>query len=207
MKTLYVFDIDGTVTNTSNQYYNAFVNAIKLFGVPNIESDLTKYTHFTDSHILEYNLKRKYTQQELINFENFVLQELKLQPSFGELKGAVKFIENIEQSEDKFHAYATGSLYKTAVYKLQKIGLKNQDHLIAAANNFLSREEIVNHAISIAEKENNIKFDKIISLGDGVWDLKTAQNLNLEFIGIGEKNYEFFKEKKQEAYLDFSELA
>ena len=93
------------------------------------------------------------------------------------------------------------------MYKLQKIGLKNQDHLIAAANNFLSREEIVNHAISIAEKENNIKFDKIISLGDGVWDLKTAQNLNLEFIGIGEKNYEFFKEKKQEAYLDFSELA
>ena len=46
-------------------------------------------------------------------------------------------------------------------------------------------------AIERAKAYYNIsKFDEIISVGDGIWDLKTAQNLDLNFIGIGLKNKE-----------------
>ena len=30
------------------------------------------------------------------------------------------------------------------------------------------------------------EFEKIVSVGDAVWDLKTAANLNIGFIGINE---------------------
>jgi phosphoglycolate phosphatase-like HAD superfamily hydrolase len=28
------------------------------------------------------------------------------------------------------------------------------------------------------------EFEKIVSVGDGVWDVRTAKNLNLDFVGI-----------------------
>ena len=33
-------------------------------------------------------------------------------------------------------------------------------------------------------------FTKIIAVGDGVWDLKAAQELDIDFIGVGIKNKE-----------------
>lgn len=43
------------------------------------------------------------------------------------------------------------------------------------------------NAIKLASEQLSLPAgQKVISVGDGLWDLKTAQNLQLAFIGIGE---------------------
>ncbi|MCK5637741.1 MAG: hypothetical protein KAH67_03455, partial [Flavobacteriaceae bacterium] len=54
----------------------------------------------------------------------------------------------------------------------------------------------------------NNKFEHIYSVGDGIWDLETAQKLNLEFIGIGLRNKDKLLEMGCKTYFDdLSELA
>src|SRR5262245_1993947 len=54
------------------------------------------------------------------------------------------------------------------------------------AEDGVARESIVGAAISRARdhyrREN---FDRIVSVGDGVWDVNTAARLGLAFIGVG----------------------
>ena len=70
------------------------------------------------------------------------------------------------------------------------------------------REEIVKKSINKAKEFYNIKsFKNIISVGDGIWDLKTARNLGLHFIGIGMKNYSDFKNENIKLHIkDWNEF-
>ena len=50
----------------------------------------------------------------------------------------------------------------------------------------MRRDEIVTTAIRrCAKKAGGIAFDRIVSVGNGVWDVKTAAGLALPFVGIG----------------------
>ena len=40
-------------------------------------------------------------------------------------------------------------------------------------------------------------FENIISVGDGVWDVKTAKNLGIYFLGIRDKNLKEFQKFKK----------
>ena len=61
--------------------------------------------------------------------------------------------------------------------------------IIYASDTIYEREKIVRKAIENASAFYKVKkFERIISVGDGLWDLITANNLGLEFIGIGFKN-------------------
>lgn len=44
------------------------------------------------------------------------------------------------------------------------------------------------HCIAKAQVHYQVdKFAKIVSIGDGAWDIKTAKALRLPFIGVGDK--------------------
>ena len=48
-----------------------------------------------------------------------------------------------------------------------------------------TREEILLKCIDLSKNQYGVtKFEKSVSVGDAVWDLKTAGNLKLGFIGI-----------------------
>ena len=66
----------------------------------------------------------------------------------------------------------------------------------------------IEKAIEKAKDFHKVKsFSNIISVGDGIWDLKTARNLELHFIGIGMKNYlDFEKEKIKVHIKDWNEF-
>lgn len=61
--------------------------------------------------------------------------------------------------------------------------------LLATSKTSFTREGFVQEAITRAKNYYGITdFEQIITVGDGVWDLQTAKNLKLEFIGIGVKH-------------------
>lgn len=66
---------------------------------------------------------------------------------------------------------------------------------MASSDKIEVREEIVQESIKKAESFYNTKFNRILSIGDGLWDLQVAKNLGLEFIGIGDKHRKALKEK------------
>ena len=178
---LIVFDIDGTLTESVEIHQKGFVNALTQLGVKKIDSNFKAYKHHTDSFIAkviyEKDKNTLFSDIEIGKFEAHLLNFIQNYP-IAEITGAKKTVEQIEDETDFGICYATGSLLKPAKYKLDSIGLKCNREQLIASNNIEDRESIVLKAIESAKSfYKTEKFERIISVGDGLWDLKTAQNL------------------------------
>jgi phosphoglycolate phosphatase-like HAD superfamily hydrolase len=57
--------------------------------------------------------------------------------------------------------------------------------VFACADDGRSRADIVRLARDRAEAFYRCQFDRVVSIGDGVWDLQTAIELDMPFLGIG----------------------
>ncbi|WP_378185908.1 HAD family hydrolase [Aquimarina sp. W85] len=122
-----------------------------------------------------------------------------------EIVGARAMIESLRQNKVPF-SFATGALPKPAIAKLQQCDIWYDEALLATSKTHESREGFVMDAIVRAKRYyNRNNFDRIISVGDGVWDMKTAHNLNLDFVGIGSKYASYFKNNGvKECYEDMN---
>lgn len=203
---LIVFDIDDTLTKSEFQHQLAYVNTMKEFSITKIDKNWGAYKHHTDSYILkknyENNSQNKFQFSFITDFENRMTELLLTLKKVSEIEGAKNFINYISNKIDYAMAFATGSLLKPAFVKLNQAGINYNKELVVGSNNIYDREGIVKEAIERAKKFYNVKtFDSIISVGDGIWDLKTAKNLDLHFIGIGLKNYTDFKAKNIKVHI------
>lgn len=208
-KGLIVFDIDGTLTDTVDIHHAAFRESLKLIDVPEFKGAFGIYEHHTDSHIVrkifEHATKKTFEGSLMKKFEEHLEEKIR-QCKIEEVKGAVQMIQKIEDQGTFGVCYATGSLLKPAVLKLEGIGIRFNPAQLVASNSMEEREKIVAEAIKNAGLYYGMeKFDRIISFGDGLWDLKTAENLAIEFIGIGEKNKKLLTDNgMRRHYNDFS---
>ncbi len=191
-KNLIVFDIDGTLTDTVTIHQTAFKQSLNLIGVEKFDDRFGSYKHHTDSHIAkviyEIATQKQFNQPVFDQFE-CSLFELLEQNEIKEINGAQRIVNHIEAETEFGICYPTGSLYRPAKLKLERIGINFHPMQLVASNEIEVRERIVSKAIEQVHKHYNVeKFERIISIGDGLWDLKTAENLSLEFIGIGKTN-------------------
>ncbi|WP_051312968.1 HAD family hydrolase [Sporocytophaga myxococcoides] len=193
---LLIFDIDGTLTDSVFVHQSGFKNALKYSGISDYDSNFSGYKHHTDSFIFktifESYQKCPCTETDIKNFSHALYQEIQKEldaKSIGEIDGALKFINYILFESDFALVYATGSLEKPALLKLAHTGFPLSESLLVSSDKLQTREEIVEASIIRAMGYfENQRFDKVIALGDGLWDLQTAKKANLGFIGIGAKN-------------------
>ncbi|MEM9992221.1 MAG: HAD family hydrolase [Bacteroidota bacterium] len=193
-KHLIVFDIDGTLTDSVKPHQKSFINALHQIGVKTVNSNFSAYKHHTDSYIAkviyEQELKRDFSNKVIKDFEQYLLDEIK-GFTINEIAGAKSLINRLRSKSEFAICYATGSLMKPAKYKLDLVGIDYPQELLVASNEIHERENIVSKAIKNATDFYCVDhFERITSVGDGLWDLKTANNLNIEFIGIGQSNKE-----------------
>lgn len=189
---LFVFDIDDTISETALIHQQFFIEALREMGVQEMNTDFGSYKHHTDSfiakQIYENGSSRIFYDVRLAEYENKVLEKLK-QIEIKEIKGAVQFLKELAKEKDIAIAFATGAVRKTAEYKLKKLGIPFVPEQLVASNQIEDREGIVATAIENAKQLNGLgEFDEVYSFGDGIWDFKTAQNLDLVFVGIGKRN-------------------
>lgn len=194
---LVIFDIDGTLTNTNKIDENCFVRAFALeFGIFGINTNWAEYAYTTDSgitqQIFQEKLERLPSDEELVRLKaRFVslLQKAYInnQDLFSEIPGSANVLAKLQLDPNCCVAIATGGWGESAKLKLQKANLPIEGIPWASANDALSREDIIKTAIIKAKNVYQVeKFQKVIFVGDGVWDVKAAYQLSIAFLGIGD---------------------
>ena len=198
MNRLAIFDIDGTLTDTNGvddeAYRTAVASAIEV--APDI-IDWSGALHVTDAEIFRHLCARHGVGEpsvELMSsaraqFVERLTSTLDSEPHrFTEVDGARAMLQRLER-EGWCVALATGGWGPSARLKLHAARLDVDEALLACADDGVSRADIVQLARQRAESFYGKHFDRVVSVGDGVWDATTAATLTLPFIGIarGEK--------------------
>lgn len=198
---LAIFDIDGTLTKTDRIDDVCFVQALAdAHAITGISTDWAGYSHTTDSgitlDIFQERFNRAPEEAELLKFKNrfvHLLEDSRVKDSslFAEITGAASMLKRLNQEPEWKIAIASGGWRDSAILKLKAAGIEANDYPGAFADDGYSREEILQTAISKAEKLYRQRcFARIVSVGDGVWDVRTARNLEFPFLGIGVKDRE-----------------
>jgi phosphoglycolate phosphatase-like HAD superfamily hydrolase len=83
-------------------------------------------------------------------------------------------------------AIATGSWREAASFKLEAAGLDVRGIPISTCSDAPSREDIIRRCIATAKDFYQVKaFRRVVSIGDALWDMRTAATLGIPFIKIG----------------------
>lgn len=187
--TLFLFDIDGTLTDSVLTYHKVITVAMQRLGINNIDTDYDNYLHHTDSYALEYNYERNFGKNASLEqrdlMDDLLAQEMDNHPPIHEILGAKTLLQALSKNNTPV-AFGTGAFPKATHIKMTSAGLVYHPEVLATSKTSITREGFVLQAIDQAKSfYNKTKFNRVIAFGDGVWDLQTAQNLNLEFIGVG----------------------
>jgi phosphoglycolate phosphatase-like HAD superfamily hydrolase len=194
MSQLAVFDIDGTLTATNAVDDECFLCAVaEVFNVPVAALDWSAAPHVTDAALAQW-LSQEHrgcppSDWELARlrgrFIELLSDELARRPDrFAPVAGALGLFPML-RAEGWEVALATGAWRLAAQLKLAAAGLDCRDVPLASADDGLTREEIVQEACARAGFGISAAA-KIVSVGDGVWDVRTARSLGLRFLGVGE---------------------
>lgn len=188
---LAVLDIDGTLTDTIPLHHAAFLSVMESFKFPNLDRNWAGYTHHTDTAIFEEAWLSAYgTNAASEHRQDF---HTRLETAFArassnvkidEIAGARVFVGALRNGGWTV-AFATGGLRELSKIKLTAVEIPFEEDVLVTASEYVTREELVAHAIVAAGEYYACKPSLIVSIGDGIWDLKTARLLGLPFLGIG----------------------
>ena len=195
MKKLVIFDIDGTLTNTNETDHKAFEKAyMELYDLDVSGLDWEEVEDYTDTgiakHVFEVVIGRTCGPVDLRKIKKKVYDNLvelynESESNFAEVKGATDFIEFLKSRDEICLAIATGCWEHTANFKLNVSGIDYEELPIANSDNDISRVGITKHVIELAKQQYDCsKFDDVIYIGDGAWDVKMAQSLGIRLIGV-----------------------
>ena len=194
MNRLAIFDIDGTLTDTNGVDDDCYRTTIaEALGVAESAIDWSGAAHVTDSEIFRWlcaaHRRSEPSADEMARarsrFVDRLRAELEQTPlRFTAIPGASTMLGRVVEHGWSI-AVATGGWGPSARLKLSVAELVIDDAVFACADDGRSRADIVRLARHRAEVFYQRKFDRVVSIGDGVWDVQTAIELDMPFVGIG----------------------
>ncbi len=191
--TLIIFDIDGTLLHSNRVDSQCFAQAYELvFKKPFPTIDWRKYPHVTDTTIFNTVIQQhfgRWATEEDVHIQQDCFVELlsenrRTNPvQFAEVPNAKNTIEKLIDDERFVIGIATGGWRRPATLKLNHINIPTAKLHMSFADGKETREEIINESIQSAF-QNHSNIDRIVYVGDAIWDVKTTRNMQLNFIGI-----------------------
>jgi len=197
---LIIFDIDGTLTQTTHVDDRCFARAfVDELGLTAINCDWSQYPTVCDSgitqHIFREYLQREPTSDEVSRLQRRFVELLeeayRSEPQdFSAVPGAAEALPQLRQEPNCRVAIATGGWQLSACLKLEKAQIDITGLPAAFADHGITREVIIAAALAMARGiYRQPQFSHVTYVGDGVWDIRTARQLGIRFIGVaqGEK--------------------
>lgn len=197
MMKLVMFDIDGTLTESNHLDDESYLQALyEVFGFSEVSSDWTSYTHVTDACILkevfQSKLDRIPSSREVEAFQQRFLELLidgaQVSGGVKAIPGSSNMLKKLLASREYQIAYAGGGWAASAIFKLKSADLLIDNIPCAFSDDDESREGIMAIAHSRAEIHYDRLFSEVVYIGDGVWDIRSAQKSGYSFIGIASDN-------------------
>jgi beta-phosphoglucomutase-like phosphatase (HAD superfamily) len=212
-----IFDIDGTLTDTTKVDDKCFMKAFKnVFGIDISNQNWAELNNVTDWGITEeLFLKHKNRMPNYTEYDRMIsefMSQLKSElirnkDQFKEIKGATNFFEFLTKKQNVKIGIATGGWEKSALLKLKTIGIEATKFVFSNSNHFKKREDILSDVIHRIKLKEKNKIDKVIYFGDGTWDYLTCEKLGIEFVGIDySKNNKLKKLGVKTIFNDFSNV-
>ncbi len=189
--TLFIFDIDGTLTDSTRMDNVAFLETFyELYKIDLSNEKWSEYNHVTDvglCHEIIKKFKGKMLSKAALakihkRFCNKVKTHILKEP-ITEINGASNFLQQLKDRHMAV-AMATGGWRKTAIMKLQSAGIPFDPFTLATSNDNHKRRTIMNVAIARAQFEYQKEFNSFLYFGDGTWDAKTCQEMNIPMVGV-----------------------
>jgi phosphoglycolate phosphatase-like HAD superfamily hydrolase len=195
---LVVFDLDGTLTATSAVDETCFVQAFAdSLNIHQLSTNWVDYDHATDTAVARQAFLKQFGREpestEILKvverFVELLSRHHDLDSAlFAEVPGASAFLTELHENAEWGIALATGGWKRSAEFKIRAAGLPLFNFPAAFAEDGPSREAIVQTAIDRASTWYQCReFERIVSVGDAVWDIKTARQLNLPFLGVADE--------------------
>ena len=190
---LAIFDIDGTLTATNAVDDECYLRAVaETLEVDVGAVDWSDAPHVSDAAIARWlwrcHRDRAPEPHEVAQLRQrfFALLTAALVSSperFVPIEGAREIVHHL-RSAGWSVALATGAWGPSATIKLRAAGFVSDRVPLACGDDAESREDIVRLAWRKAEAEAGISFQRVVSVGDAPWDVRTARSLGIPFVGI-----------------------
>jgi phosphoglycolate phosphatase-like HAD superfamily hydrolase len=195
---LVIFDLDGTLTATSAVDEACFVQAFAdALNIHHLSTNWLDYPHATDTAVAGQAFLKQFgrepevqeTSRVVERFVELLSRHHELDSAlFAEVPGASAFLTELQQNPEWGIALATGGWKHSAQFKIRAARLPLVDIPAAFAEDGPSREAIVHAAMDRASAWYQCReFERIVSVGDAVWDIKTARQLKLSFLGVADE--------------------
>jgi len=206
MKTLLLFDIDGTLLLTGGAGRIAFERAFfKLHGIPKAWGP-TVPDGKTDPVIID-EIARRELGRSLDSEENQVLEnlyvkyfaeEIRQSQNYRLLPGVPELLQSLSEIPDTYLSLGTGNFEMTSWLKLERGGIRHFFKCGGFGSDSPLRQEVIRAGIQKSEHCFGEKFqtDRIFVVGDTAHDVKAAQELKVHSIGVntGKSGGNQFKE-------------
>ena len=195
---LAIFDIDGTLTESLAVDEVCFVQAFRdVLGIGPINTNWLEYVFQTDSglalEICRKHLGRDPSGAEITSLQSRFAELLHAAvEGAGSLSGKSLGRRHPRRlaAHPRWHvAIATGGWSVSARFKLASAGLAVDAFPWANADDALDRVDILRTAIGRARQHyEQDRFEKVVYVGDGVWDVLAAKALRIGFLGLATDN-------------------
>lgn len=191
-KTAAIFDIDGTLVESSDFEDELYVSAVRaVLGEVPIREDWSTYRHVTDTGILRQIMEENHISEEArgeerrrgvrSKFGALVRQHFLDGGACRPIEGAVDLLQNLRNDDRYEVGIATGGWSHTARMKLEHAGFDLQHVVLASSDDSDERTAIMQKCLHALGNS----FQRIVYAGDAEWDVRATRELGWHFIGVG----------------------
>jgi phosphoglycolate phosphatase-like HAD superfamily hydrolase len=194
---LVMFDMDGTLTFTDGFAVaeNCYVLAIRqTLGLTRVATEWETYTHASSSYCLEAIVRAARgtppTAAESAAVQSRLVELMEEDAGRGlkttQIAGSAAALAGLRAAGYAI-AIATGDWKLSAAHKLTAAGIPFETIPAAFCDDSHVRTEIMQTSLARAQRHYGCdRFERVVYVGDGAWDVKACRELRWPLVGIGE---------------------
>jgi phosphoglycolate phosphatase-like HAD superfamily hydrolase len=195
MQGLVIFDVDGTLAHTSRVDDDCWVDAARaVLGIDSMSTDWSDYSHSTDEAIATDLIRDRTSLPQTVETVHRIRDAFidRIRSAIATDADLFRPVPGSTEVFGRLHdagwatAIATGGWRTTACLKLDAAGVPCSAVPAAHADDAHPRESIVTIAAERAERHHDRTFERLVYVGDGVWDVRAAGRLGIGFVGSAE---------------------
>ena len=193
-KTLAIFDVDGTLVYSESRDSKCFANVYQeIYGKPFPTLDWRNYPHVTDYTIFSTVIQQHFQREpEAGEFDHFIeqfcariIEKREADPRHSNpIPNAPQLIEHLLDDSRYEVAIATGGWERPARIKLEHVRIPHQSIFMSCADGQPTRNDIINKVFDQGIQHPLPHYDRVVYIGDAIWDVETTRNMNLNFVGV-----------------------